>query len=74
MACLAGFATALLGALVLALSFLLGPREGAAAETLQIVLSLAGLLLASGGLFLCVCTAAVLAASYLSRPRPAPHN
>jgi hypothetical protein len=68
-ACLAGGAGALAGALLLWLSFLLGAREGGAAQTLQVVLSLAGLLLASGGLFVFICTAAVLATSYLSRPR-----
>jgi|GEM_PF-5295555 len=69
-ACLAGGAGALAGALLLLVSFLIGPGEGGAAQTLLVVLSLAGLLLASGGLFLFVCTAAVLAAGYLSRARP----
>jgi ABC-type antimicrobial peptide transport system permease subunit len=73
-ACLAGFAAALMGALVLALTFLLGPQEGGTAWALQVFLSLAGLLLASGGLFLCACTAAVLVAGYLSRPRLAPRR
>ena len=70
-ASLAGGAAALAGALLLLLSFLLGGREGGAVGTLQVVLSLAGLLLASVGLFLCACTAAVLAAGRLARPRPA---
>lgn len=67
--CLAGGAAALAGALVLWLSFLMGPGETSATLNAQTLLSVTGLLFASVGGFLFLCTAPVLAIGLLTQPR-----
>lgn len=57
------------GAALLAVALFTGQPQADAARTLHNVLSLVGLLLASGGAFMAVCTGAVLLAALLASPR-----
>jgi putative intracellular protease/amidase len=67
----AGLIGFLAGAGLLALAFFLGRPAGDAARTLDNVLALAALLLASGGGFLALCAGPVLLAGLLTSPRAA---
>lgn len=57
------------GAALLAAAVFAGQPQAGAARTLHNVASLLGLLLASGGAFMAVCTGAVLLATLLASPR-----
>lgn len=65
----AGLAGFFVGAGLLALSLRLGQPATDASRTLESVLALAALLLASGGGFLALCAGPVLLAAFLSEPR-----
>ncbi|MDQ3746625.1 MAG: hypothetical protein M3444_19815 [Acidobacteriota bacterium] len=67
----AGLAVFFVGAGLLALALSLGQAGEGASRTLESVLALAALLLASGGGFLALCAGPVLLAALLTAPRAA---
>jgi hypothetical protein len=71
MAFFAGLAVFFVGAGLLALALSLGQAGEGASRTLESVLALAALLLASGGGFLALCAGPVLLAALLTAPRTA---
>jgi hypothetical protein len=67
----AGLAVFFVGAGLLALALSLGQAGAGASRTLESILALAALLLASGGGFLALCAGPVLLAALLTAPRAA---
>jgi hypothetical protein len=65
----AGLITFAVGALLLALAFLLGQPDEGMRRTLHNVLSLLALLIAAGGGFMVICAGSVLLAGLLTSPR-----
>ena len=65
----AGLAVFFVGAGLLALALSLGQADEGASRTLESVLALAALLLASGGGFLALCAGPVLLAALLTAPK-----
>jgi hypothetical protein len=61
-----GLCSLLAGAALLAVALYFGQPQADAARTLHNVISLVGLLLASGGAFMAVCTGPVLLATLLA--------